>query len=317
MNEQNKFLLPDKSFWKAMNRKQRETLSSKYIILCPIILFTEIARHGLTPDDPYLDIENIIVIPDWLKHAKIDLLTEESAKPMFFGTASTGKSILENPEQELLAFKEVSGKNIKMLKKSEAFYRNLDAIIDPLKEEWLNLVKNTDNLESKKILQASIDAVFDTYNADSLENAYQIATSLFDHDLSDLGAAHDKLKRLCTVFRSILTEEEHTHIFNRFVNEDMPPMRRFAPYALGAAMWNFTIQLFLRENLENIAPNNVLRDAAYLYYTAYRNITFVSGDKWHKKFVDEVPLFERVRENFVFVDLTTKATIQEGFSKLL
>ena len=313
MNHQNKYLLPDKSFWMGLGRQQRGALSSKYTILCPIILFTEFARHGLSPDDPYLDLENIIVILDWLEHAKIDLLTEESAKPMFFGTASTGKSILENSEQELLAFKEVSGKNIKMLKKSEVLYRNLDAIIDPLKEEWLNLVKNTDNRESKK----SIDAAFDTYKADSLESAYQLAARLFDHDPSDLGAAHDKLQRLCRVFRSILTEEEHTHIFNRFVKEDMPPMRRFAPYALGAAMWNFTIQLVLRENPQNIAPIDVLRDAQYLYYTAYRNITFVSGDKWHRKFVNEVPLFEGIRKNFVFVDLTTKATIQEGFSNLL
>ena len=53
------------------------------------------------------------------------------------------------------------------------------------------------------------------------------------------------------------------------------------------------------------------------FYTTYKDIAFVSGDKWHKKFVAEVPLFEGVRENFIFVDLTTKSTIQEGFSKLL
>ena len=317
MNDHNEFLLPDKSFWQALNSQQREALSSRYTILCPYILFTEIARHEKDWVNAMLNLENIIVIHDWLEHAKTDLLTEESAKPMFFRTVSTGKSILESPEQELLEFKEASGKNIKMLKKSESFYRNLDAIIDPLKEEWLNLIKKTDNLENKKILQASVYTAFDTYNADSLENAYQIATSLFDHDLSDLGAAYNKLQRLCTVFRSILTEEEHIQIFNRFVKEDMPPMRRFAPYALGAAMWHFTIHLLLRENPKNIAPKDVLRDAAYLFYVAYKNITFVSGDKWHKKFMDEVPLFEGVRENFIFVDLTTKETKQEGFSKLL
>ena len=50
---------------------------------------------------------------------------------------------------------------------------------------------------------------------------------------------------------------------------------------------------------------------------AFKDIAFVSGDKWHRKFVDEVPLFEKVRGNFMFVDLTTKTTIQGGFSKLL
>ena len=82
-------------------------------------------------------------------------------------------------------------------------------------------------------------------------------------------------------------------------------------------MWNYTIQLYLRENPENAAPKDALRDAEYLHYTFYKDIAFVSGDKWHRKFVDEVPLFEGVRENFIFVDLTTKTTIQEGFSKLL
>ena len=83
------------------------------------------------------------------------------------------------------------------------------------------------------------------------------------------------------------------------------------------AIWTFTINLYLRENTENAAPKNVLRDAEYLLYTFFKVVTFVSSDKWHRKFVNEVPLFEGVREQFIFVDNTTKATIQEGFSKLL
>ena len=354
MNHHNKFLLPDKSIWKALTREERMALSSKYTILCPIILFTEIAKDGLSPDNPYLDLENMIVIPDWLKHAKMDLLTEESAKPRHFESATPMKSILESTEEELLAFIEASGENIEMLIESEEFYRNLDAIIKPLTEGMLNLLKNTGNLSDEewvdrlkevmkefqgyypeierilniietddfpheviKNLQEFLEAHFGTYNADTLENAYQIAARMFDHEPIDWSDATDKLHRLCWVFRSKLTPEEHTHIFNRFVNEDMPPISRFAPYALGTAIWNYTIQFYLRENSENAAPKNVLRDAVYLFYTSYKNITFVSGDKWHKIFVNEVPLFEGVRENFVFVDLTTKATIQEGFSKLL
>ncbi|MXW53487.1 MAG: hypothetical protein F4Z66_05790 [Gammaproteobacteria bacterium] len=56
-----------------------------------------------------------------------------------------------------------------------------------------------------------------------------------------------------------------------------------------------------------------------MLYTYYKGITFVSGDKWHKKFVNEVPFFEGVLENFVFVDLTTKTTIQalEGLERYL
>ena len=171
--------------------------------------------------------------------------------------------------------------------------------------------------EGKNQLKASLEELYDTYNADSLENANQITVRLFNHDPSDWAAACDKLQRLCTVFGSILTPEEHTQIFNRFLQEDMPPIRRFAPYALGVAIWNYTIQLYLRENPENAAPRNVLRDAVYMLHTAYKNITFVSADKWHRKFVNEVPLFENIRGNFIFVDLTTMETIQAGFSKLL
>ena len=57
MNQQNKCLLPDKSFWVALVPEQRKALSSKYTILCPIILFTEIARHGLRPLNLYLNLE--------------------------------------------------------------------------------------------------------------------------------------------------------------------------------------------------------------------------------------------------------------------
>ena len=354
MNHQIKFLLPDKSFWMATDREQREALSSKYTILCPPILFTEIARHGLSPRNPWLNLENIIVVPHWLELVKIDLLTEESAKPNHFWSKGTMKSILERPEQELSEFEEVSGENIDALIESEEFYRNQGSMINPLKEAWLSLVENTENLseaerinrlkgfvkplqtydpeadrilkkietqvstqEGKERLQDVIETVFDTYKADSLEKANQIATRTYNHDSSDRCAAHDKLQRLCTVFRLILTPEEHTQIFNRFLKESMPPISRFAPYALGVAIWTYTIQLYLRENPENAAPKGALRDAAYLLYTTYKDIAFVSGDKWHKKFVDEVPLFERGRENFIFVDLTTKATIQEGFSKLL
>ena len=350
MNDRNKFLLPDKSLWQAFNSEQREALVSKYTILCPPILFAEIVRHGEEKFNALLNRENIIWVPHWLENAKMDLLTEESAKSMFFGRATPMKLILESSDQELLAFEEVSGENIEMLKESEAFYRNLDSIIKPLTEGMLNLLKNTDNLSDEewvdrlkevtkefqgyypeierilnkietddfpheviKNLQESLEAHFGTYNADTLENAYQIAARMFDHEPIDWSDATDKLHRLCWVFRSILTPEEHTHIFNRFVNEDMPPISRFAPYALNTEIWNYTIQFYLRENPKEPPPKDFLRDAEYLHYTYYKGITFVSGDKWHRKFVDEVPLFEGVRENFVFVDTRTK----EGLSKII
>ena len=354
MNQQNKFLLPDKSFWMALDREQRKVLSSNYTILCPSILFTEIARHGLSPCNPWLNLENIILVPHWSEYVKTDLLIEESSKPMPFGRATAMKSILESSEQKLLEFKEASGENIEMLKEIEAGFKSLGTITIPLKEELLNLVKNTDNLpkdvwinrlreraranqmyhpetermlnrieagdfpsEGIELLQTFIKEHYDTYIADTLEHANQLATRLLNHDPFNRNAAHETLQGLCTVYGPLITQEERTQIFNRFLKESMPPISRFAPYALGTAIWTFTINLYLRENTENAAPKNVLRDAEYLLYTFFKVVTFVSADKWHRKFVNEVPLFEGVRENFLFVDNATKATIREGFSKLL
>lgn len=357
MNHQNTSVLLDKSLWRALSREQLQALSSKYTLLCPIILFTEIVRHKEDEFNKFnalLNLENVVLVFHWSELAKMDLLTDEASKPIPFISANAMQAIRESSEEELLEFKEVSGENIEMLIEVEESYRSRESIINPLKAVWLSLVKNTDNLsdeewvskvkevmrehqayypeierilkkietggfpqEGKALLRASIKTLFDTYNADTLENACQIATRTFNHDSSDINAAHDKLQRLCTVFGPMLTSEERTQIFNRFLKEGMPPISRFAPYALGAAIWNYTIQLYLRENPENAAPKNVLRDAVYLLYTAYREITFASGDKWHKKFINEVPLFEGCRESFTFVDLTSKATIKEGLSKML
>ena len=350
MNQQNEFLLPDKSFLMALDREQRKTLSSKYTILCPPILLTEVASSELKkPDTPFkldmlLNLKNLVLVLHWTEQVKMDLLTAESDKPLVLGSSSAMKSIRERSEQEFSVFKNVSCENIERLKKSEEFYRSLDPIVYPFKEGLLYLLKNTDDLElvrayqtfypkikhvlknmesvdflpgGKERLQAATEKFCDTYNVNSLENAHQLAARLLNHEPGDRCAAHDRLQRLCTVFGSILTQEERTQIFNRFLEEGMPPIRRFVPYALGAAIWNYTMQLYLRENPENAAPKNVLRDAAYLFYMSHKGVTFVSADKWHRRFINEVPLFEEVREDFIFVDLTTKGTIREGLSKIL
>ena len=355
MNNQSNLLLPDKSFWKSLNREQRETLVSRYTILCPSILFTEVTRHGKKMYDALLNLENIVWIPLWWEYAKMDLLTEESARPLPLRTANAMKSLRECSEQELLGFKEASRENIEMLNECEEYFRTRDSIINPLKEEWLGLSKDTDNLsekewmnrlkealramqayypeiepilkkleaeglqqEGKEFFQTFIETFFDKYKADSLENSNRVAASLLNHDTSDPSAAYIKLQRLCRFFDSILSQEERTQIFNRFLKEDMPPINRFAPYALRAAIWIYTIQLYLRENFENAAPQNVLRDAEYLHYATYhKDVTFVSGDKWHRKFIDEVPLFKPLCKNFIFVDNNNEVTRKEGFAKLL
>ena len=49
----------------------------------------------------------------------------------------------------------------------------------------------------------------------------------------------------------------------------MPPISRFAPYALGAAIWNYTIQLYLRENPKTQHPKMSLE----MLYTCFIRVT--------------------------------------------
>ena len=351
MKNQNKYLLPDKSFWMMLTPEQRETLNSKYTIVCPPILFTEIARHGLKPHDALRNLENIVAVPHWFDQVKMDLLTEESSKPLHFGSASAMKSIRESSEEELEAIKNVSNEAIQALIEAEDYYKSLDSIINPVTQKLIDAVKNDENLseeewqdmlkqvlgkpqvshpeiervlkrldagdfpqERKKDLKPFIEKLCKTYNANSLENACIFATNLLNHDPSDRFAAHESLKRLCILLRSILTPEEHTQIFNRFLKEDMPPMSRFAPHALSIMIWHLTIQLYIRETPKNAAPPiGALRDAAYLPYVFYNNVIFISSDNWHKRFIGEVPLFKSVCKRFKFIPHKNKS--EEEYKK--
>lgn len=339
MRHQNKYVLPDKSFWMMLTPDQRNILNSKYTIVCPPILFTEIARHGLKPHDALRNLKNIIAVPWWLDQVKMDLLTEESSKPIHFGSASAMQSVREYSEEEILEIQEASNETIHGLIEGEEYYKSRASIINPSIQKLIDIVTSDENLSEeewrdmlkqvlgkpqishpkiervlkridagefpharKKDLEPFIKEFLDLYNVNSLEDACKLATSLLIDDPNDQTASFEKLQRLCTRLRSILTSEEHTQIFNRFLKEGMPPMSRFAPHALSIMIWNLTIQLYICENSKN-APlsKGALRDAAYLYYVFHNNILFISSDDLHKKFIDEVPLFESVRKRFKFI----------------
>ena len=345
MSNQNQYLLPDKSFWMMLTPEQRDTLNSKHTIVCSPILFTEIARHGFKPYDALRNLENIIAIPHWSDQVKIDLLTEESFKPLQFGSARAMKSIRESSEEELEAIKNASDEAIQVLIEGENYYKSLDSIINPVTQKLIDAVQNDENLseeewqdmltqilgkpqishpviervlkrldagefpqERKKALKPVIEKICNTYNVNSLETACLLATNLLGHDPRDRSAAHEKLQRLCMLFRSFLTSEEHTQIFNRFLKEDMPPISRFAPHALSIMIWHLTILLYIRENSKHAPPPaGALRDASYLFYVFYDNVVFISSDNWHKKIIDEVPLFEDVRRRFKFISHKNKS----------
>ncbi len=354
-SQQDKFLLPDKSFWQALNSKQREVLISKYTILCPPILLTEIAKGEFGKFNAMLNMKNIFAVPIWSERAKKELITGISFEPIPFTNDSATKSIFDRSKQDISALKESASKFIDALKDREDNIQNLSSIVGPQKEKLLSLINNTDNLSKEEWLnklkeigreyqphypemeqtlnkidvnnfsheqvtsvKASLKALCESFETDSLVNSYQVATNLLHHEPGDQSRAYEILQRLCTLLSPILTQEERTQIFNRFLKENMPSISKFAPYTLGAMAWRLTIHLFLRENPKDSAPRGgALKDAEYMLYTCYANIYFVSSDKWHRKFMNEIPLFKGGLQNFTFVDNTTKETIQEGVSKLV
>lgn len=345
MSNQNQYLLPDKSFWMMLTPEQRNTLNSKYVIVCPPILFTEIARHGLKPHNALRNLENIIAVPWWFDQVKTDLLTEESSKPIHFGSASAMQSVREYSEEEILAIQKASNEAIQKLIKGEEYYKSRASIINPSIQKLIDAVTSDENLSEeewrdmlkqvlgkpqishpeiervlkrinagdfpqkrKKDLEPFIKEFFDLYKVNSLEDACILATSLLIDDPNDQTASFEKLQRLCMLLRSILIPEEHIQIFNRFLKEGIPSMSRFAPHALSIMIWHLTIQLYLREGPKGTPPPaGALRDAAYLFYVFYNNVIFISSDKWHKKIIDEVPLFEDVRRRFKFIPHKNKS----------
>ena len=62
---------------------------------------------------------------------------------------------------------------------NQAYYPEIERILTKIETE-------VSPEEGKELLQTSIGTFFDIYRADSLERANQVATSLFNHDPSDL-----------------------------------------------------------------------------------------------------------------------------------
>ncbi len=98
-----------------------------------------------------------------------------------------------------------------------------------------------------------------------------------------------------------LSADEQTEILNRFEKEGKPHINNFAPYARVTTQLYLTIFLYLVELEANPPPQGSLRDFEYLYYATDANVTFISGDNWHKKCIEEIPLLKNIQNNFKFL----------------
>ena len=112
-----------------------------------------------------------------------------------------------------------------------------------------------------------------------------------------------------------LSADEREEIFNRFRREGKPHINKFAPYARVAMQLYLTIFLYLVENKDNSSPKEVLRDFEYLYYATDANVIFISGDDWHRKYIEEIPMLINIQNNFRFLPHREKD--EQGFKKVL
>lgn len=126
----------------------------------------------------------------------------------------------------------------------------------------------------------------------------------------------DLISKLSDIKIISITENELQKIIERYRNENPPNLDVFAPYAAKAIRLYLTLDIFLMANSQNTFSKEVLRDYDYLYYVLCDNVTFVSADKAHRKFIDEIPVLNSVRQRFIYFDKRSEETMKEVLKKL-
>ena len=329
--KQQEYLLLDKSVLRLLSPKQRKTLDSpKRPLICPLIQIEETARHGLDSPNALLTLKNTVIMFHWAVRAKDELLMGHSSLDYKIGAKFPLQSIYEESEEE----------RGKMKKRSIETVEAMEADADALKKHVPILGKKDDPLFAlakthRCVLDADLVREFNQANRKSRQNKGQsnlppIPKGIGNKKIPIIRKYLDDYKQLCTVdsleksYNRVIhmfsretkfgvlqlicnghsipmMDDEKETIFQRYKNEEEPPLNRFAPYALMATTLYFTIFLYLLENSETSSPREILRDYDYLFYAMDDNITFVSSDKWHKKCIDEIPLLNNVRKKFKYI----------------
>lgn len=327
------FYLCDKSFLQLLTPEQRKDFASKHLMLYPPILLIENAQHGLDKPNALLNLENTVNVPHWTLRAKMDLLTKAPANRYKIGAKIPIKSIYNESGDERQKMAKQAVDIVKMMGENENKLKNELSVIHGKDTKLIELAKNHKEVPGEKIIREfnqacreftqnhpqirfplplihpkriddqkipEIRKYLDDYKerstVDSLEKAYEWMRRSFDWENPE-----SVLHSLCKFHIIPVTNDERIRIFNRFTNENQPPISRFAPYALTTTQLYLTMFLYLIENRENSSPQGVMRDFEYLYYVLDNNVTFVAADKWHEKFIEEIPLLENVHKRFRFI----------------
>lgn len=336
-----RYWLFDNSILLTLNPEQRAELDSKRNILYPPILLIENAHHGLDRRRALFNFQNTINVLHWSERAKMDLLAKTSSYRYGIGVKLSTKSIYEESEAERQKMERQASEVVRMMDKEVYDLKNCPSI---LKRDGglFKLCENFEKIPDKELLRKFNQANRKSSKFDGRpyypiprgignEKIPQIRKFLKEYreacKIDTLTKADEWVGRLffCTgdPFQFVIdfldngriisvTGDERTQIIDRYISEGKPHMNIFAPYAVSIIRLYLTIFLYLVENLQNSYSQEVSRDFDYLYYALDANVTFVSADKKHKEFLEEIPLLKNVRKRFIFIDKKNKEKIKKG-----
>lgn len=348
-----KQLLLDKSAHMYLNTEEREQLANtKNTLRYPPILVAEIARHGLDKPKVWFNYENTVNVMHWVQRAKIDLLEGVPSGYYIDGAKIPTTEISEYSDEERKKIVEEANDFVNYIIKEEERLREHFSVLreSTIEFQILDLVKNHENIPDDKIVRKFNQAIrksghvshkyppsacaqligegrkgiekvrthldeyqdhYDQlYNVDTLESAQRWVEKVIYKETESI------LDFLCNRGAILqLSVDEQDEIRNRFIKEGKPHINDFASYAGAATLLYLTIFLYLVENEDNSSPTGALRDFEYLYYALASNVRFISGDKWHKRCIEEIPLLKDIQKNFMF--LPNRKEDEEGFKEVL
>ena len=341
-----KFLLLDKSALMYLNEDLRTQLDSKHTMLYPPILFAEIAQHGLDKPIGWFNFKNTVNVIHWRQRAKIDLIEGVPSGHYNIGAKIPTTSIYENSEAERKELEEQAKDIVREIEAEEETLKKRISLLRSNTSKFCELAMNHRDIPDEKLLRvvnqtmrqsgqnpspseaatliaggrkniAKVREMFNTnrdhfkmlLNVNTLEDASRWIEQVIYTDTESI------LDFICKGDVIPLSTDEQAEIINRFRREGEPHINDFAPYARVAMQLHFTIFLYLVENEANPPPQGALRDFEYLYYATDANVIFISGDKWHKRCIEEIPLLKNIQKNFKF--LPDKKENEEEFKKVL
>lgn len=101
----------------------------------------------------------------------------------------------------------------------------------------------------------------------------------------------------CVYFQT--TEEEKSHIFKRWVEQNYQNLKYFAPYAYYILALELTIGMHIIKSKGHY-KREIMRDLGYLYYAHFTSVTFHTCDRKLKEIIEKIPFLKRIQKKMIY-----------------